>query len=264
MPSDIAGPLIHFEDVDGNEIPVAECRRRTDGRRTGADHAPGCIATAAQLNLRLAPASLEERAVLVESLADDLQQRIDALDIEATSILLEELPEGQEPVRAVPAGLATVGIGLLENLSANRAALTYLALSLAGLYLVLRTRSLGRALLALVPVFLAIGLSSLIVWMLDITLSPLTTVVGSVGRRQCRRVLGADHGSPHRGTPGRARSGGRDPHRRPAHRACVLHVGVHDHRRLRCADLVVAPVAARLRIWSSRSTWRSRCWRRWF
>ena len=71
--------------------------------------------------------------MLVEELEADLQQRIDALDIPAGSVLLEELPPEQEPVRAVPAGLATVGIGLLENLSANRAALTYLALSLAGL-----------------------------------------------------------------------------------------------------------------------------------
>ena len=78
----------------------------------------------------------------------------------------------------MPAGLATVGIGLLENLEANRAALTYFSLGLAGLWLVLRTRSLGRAVLALVPVFLAIGVGSLVVWALDITLSPLTTVSG--------------------------------------------------------------------------------------
>ena len=60
----------------------------------------------------------------------------------------------------------------------HRAALTYLALSLAGLWLVIRTRSLGRAVLGLVPVFLAIGISALAVWALDITLSPLTTVSG--------------------------------------------------------------------------------------
>jgi uncharacterized protein len=99
----------------------------------------------------------------------DLQARIEALSLEADSILLEDLPEGQDPVRATPAGLATVGIGLLENLSANRAALTYLALALAGLFLLLRFRSLTRALLALVPVFLAVGVSSLIVGLLGIS-----------------------------------------------------------------------------------------------
>jgi hypothetical protein len=161
MPPAIAGVLVRFEDPAGTPGDV------------GDD-----VPTAAQINLRLAPASLDERAVLVESLRQDLQARIDALDIREGSILLTELPGGQPPVRAVPAGLATVGIGLLENLKSNRAALTYLALSLAGLYLVIRTRSLTRTLLALVPVFLAIGVGSLVVGLLGITLSPLTTVSG--------------------------------------------------------------------------------------
>ena len=141
--------------------------------------------TATQLNLRLAPASLDDRAVLVEELEADLQARIDALDLPADSILLVDLPENQEPVRATPAGLATVGIGLLENLSANRANLTYLALSLAGLFLVLRFRSLTRALLALVPVLLAVGVSSLVVGLLGFTLSPLTTVSGPLVIASC-------------------------------------------------------------------------------
>ncbi len=141
--------------------------------------------TATQLNLRLAPASLDERAALVGELESDLQSRIDALDLPADSILLTDLPDGQDPVRATPAGLATVGIGLLENLSANRANLTYLALSLAGLFLVLRFRSLSRALLALVPVLLAVGVSSLVVGLLGFTLSPLTTVSGPLVIASC-------------------------------------------------------------------------------
>ena len=141
--------------------------------------------TGTQLNLRLAPASLEERAVLVRELEADLQERIDALDLPADSVLLVDLPEGQDPVRATPAGLATVGIGLLENLSANRANLTYLALSLAALFLVLRCRSLTRGLLALVPVLLAVGVSSLIVGLLEVRLSPLTTVSGPLVIATC-------------------------------------------------------------------------------
>src|SRR5690606_5531203 len=106
-------------------------------------------------------------------------------ELPAESILLDDLPTGQDPVRATPAGLATVGIGLLENLSANRAALTYFALSLAGLFLVLRFRSISRALLALVPVFLGVGASSLIVGLLGIELSPLTTVSGPLIIASC-------------------------------------------------------------------------------
>jgi len=141
--------------------------------------------TGTQINLRLAPASLEERAVLVRKLEADLNARIAALDLPPDSILLVDLPEGQAPVRATPAGLATVGIGLLENLSANRANLTYLALSLAALFLVLRTRSLTRGLLALVPVLLAVGVSSLIVGLFELRLSPLTTVSGPLVIATC-------------------------------------------------------------------------------
>jgi uncharacterized protein len=148
----------------------------------GADPA---APTATQLNLRLAPSSLENRAVLVAELEADLQERIEELDLPADSVLLVDLPEGQEPVRAIPAGLATVGIGLLENLSANRANLTYLALALAGLFLVLRFRSISRALLALVPVVLAVGVSSLVVGITGITLSPLTTVSGPLVIASC-------------------------------------------------------------------------------
>lgn len=142
-------------------------------------------ATAAQVNLRLAPGSLDERAVLVQELEDDLDARIAALDVEADSILLTDLPDDQAAVRATPAGLATVGIGLLENLSANRANLTYLALMLAGIFLVLRFRSATRALLALVPVLLAVGVSSLIVGLLGFELSPLTTVSGPLVIASC-------------------------------------------------------------------------------
>lgn len=143
--------------------------------------------TATQVNLRLAPASLDERAVLVEALGADLDARIESLQgsLAVDSLLLTDLPEGQTAVRATPAGLATVGIGLLENLSANRANLTYLALCLAGLFLVLRFRSVTRALLALVPVLLAVGASSLIVALIGFELSPLTTVGGPLVIATC-------------------------------------------------------------------------------
>ncbi len=142
-------------------------------------------ATATQVNLRLASASLEERAVLVEELSADLDARIEALDLPADSILLTDLADDQTAVRATPAGLATVGIGLLENLSANRANLTYLALILVGIFLVARFRSATRALLALVPVLLAVGVSSLIVGLLGFELSPLTTVSGPLVIASC-------------------------------------------------------------------------------
>ena len=167
---------------------IAKALLRTEDDPTAAEGEQVVVAdppTATQLNLRLAPSSLADRADLVAELEADLDARIAALDLPADSILLTDLPEGQAPVRATPAGLATVGIGLLENLSANRANLTYLALSLAGLFLVLRFRSLSRALLALVPVLLAVGVSSLVVGLLGFSLSPLTTVSGPLVIASC-------------------------------------------------------------------------------
>ena len=141
--------------------------------------------TKTQLNLRLAPASLDERAVLVRELEADLEQRIDEMELPADSILLEGISADTPPVRAVPSGLAVVGVGLLENLSANRALLTYLGLTLAALWLLIRFRSLARALLTLVPIGLAVGTSSVIIGGFGLTLSPLTTVSGPLVVAAC-------------------------------------------------------------------------------
>ncbi len=143
--------------------------------------------TATQVNLRLAAADLEDRAVLVAALEEDLKERIDALEIEADSILAVPNDAGEitSPVRAVPAGLAVVGVGLLENLAANRTILTYLALALVALWLVLRYRSITRAALSLVPVVLAVGISAIVVGAFDLTLSPLTTVGGPLVIATC-------------------------------------------------------------------------------
>ena len=51
-------------------------------------------------------------------------------------------PEG---IRATPSGLAVVGVGLLDNLEANRILLTYLAILFVFLFLAVRLRSIIRA-----------------------------------------------------------------------------------------------------------------------
>ncbi|MEM8708184.1 MAG: MMPL family transporter, partial [Actinomycetota bacterium] len=188
------GKIIKVADDDGDLPPT------TDDIVAAAEVMPPDIAavlvdndgspleaTSTQLNLRIAPASLEERADIVAELEADLEARIAALgaEIETDSILLQDIPEGQDPVRATPAGLATVGIGLLENLSANRANLTYLSLLVVGVWLVVRFRSLSRSVLALVPVLLAVGVSSLVVGLAGIELSPLTTVGGPLVIATC-------------------------------------------------------------------------------
>ena len=112
------------------------------------------------------PKSLEERAVMV----DDMQER-----------LADSTDEGIAPpegIRATPSGLAVVGVGLLQNLEANRVELTYLALLFVFLFLTIRLRSVWRSLLSLVPVLVATGAASLVAYTFNLKLSPMTAVGG--------------------------------------------------------------------------------------
>ncbi len=115
-------------------------------------------ANALNLIFRTGPASLEERAVVV----NDIRDTIDP-------------PPG---VEATPSGLAVVGVGLLENIEANRILLTYLAIGFVGLFLAVRLRSLARSLLSLVPVLIAVGATSLVAFAAGLQLSPMTAVGG--------------------------------------------------------------------------------------
>jgi uncharacterized protein len=126
-------------------------------------------ADAGALNLvfRTAPGSLDHRAVYVDDIRDELES--------GTLDNGEPIPEG---VRATPSGLAVVGVGLLENIEANRILLTYLAILFVFAYLVLRLRSFVRALLSMVPVLTAVGAASLVAWIFDLQLSPMTAVGG--------------------------------------------------------------------------------------
>ncbi len=111
------------------------------------------------------PSSLEERAVVVEELRENTNP-----------------PEG---ITATPSGLAVVGVGLLENLEANRVLLTYLSILFVFLFLAVRLRSIIRALLSLVPVLIAVGVASLVAYALDLKLSPITAVGGPLVVAAC-------------------------------------------------------------------------------
>jgi hydrophobe/amphiphile efflux-3 (HAE3) family protein len=122
-------------------------------------------AGALNLIFRTGPSSLEQRAVVV----NDITDRIDP-------------PEG---IRATPSGLAVVGVGLLENLEANRTGLTYLAVAFVGIFLAFRLRSVVRSLLSLVPVLIAVGTASLVAWAFSLKLSPMTAVGGPLVVAAC-------------------------------------------------------------------------------
>jgi hypothetical protein len=113
---------------------------------------------AQNLVFRYGDRTLEERAHTVNEIRDSVQP-----------------PEG---VSATPSGLAVVGVGLLENLEANRILLTYLAILFVGIFLAIRLKSIVRALLSLVPVTIAVGAASLVAYALNLKLSPMTAVGG--------------------------------------------------------------------------------------
>ena len=114
---------------------------------------------------RTGPGSLEARAPVVRGIRDNTHP-----------------PEG---IRATPSGLAVVGVGLLDNLEANRIELTYLAMLFVFLFLAVRLRSVIRSLLSLVPVLIAVGISSLVAWAFSIELSPMTAVGGPLVIAAC-------------------------------------------------------------------------------
>jgi hydrophobe/amphiphile efflux-3 (HAE3) family protein len=111
---------------------------------------------AASLVFPVAPISLEEREALLDDMVADLDP-----------------PDG---VRATPAGLAVIGVELVDSLSANRETITLLSLGLVFLWLLVAYRRPLLAIAPLVPVLLAVGLSTLVIRLLGIDFTPLTTV----------------------------------------------------------------------------------------
>jgi uncharacterized protein len=114
---------------------------------------------------RTGPGSLEARAPVVRGIRNDTRP-----------------PAG---IRATPSGLAVVGVGLLDNLEANRVELTYLAIGFVFLFLAVRLRSVIRSLLSLVPVLIAVGLASLVAYVFSFRLSPMTAVGGPLVVAAC-------------------------------------------------------------------------------
>jgi hydrophobe/amphiphile efflux-3 (HAE3) family protein len=128
-----------------------------------------------------APGEIQVSTVNIDGGAMNLIFRTGPASLEERAVVVNEIREGVDPpsgVSATPSGLAVVGVGLLENLEANRILLTYLSILFVGIYLTLRLRSLVRALLSLVPVLIAVGTASLVAYAFDLKLSPMTAVGG--------------------------------------------------------------------------------------
>ena len=143
----------------GDDVESAARVAPQDIQRATA--APGAL----NLVFRTGPSSLDARAEVVREMRDTIDP-----------------PPG---VTATPSGLAVVGVGLLDNLEANRVLLTYLAILFVFLFLAVRLRSVVRAMLSLVPVLIAVGAASLIAYALSLKLSPMTAVGGPLVVAAC-------------------------------------------------------------------------------
>ncbi len=152
--------------------------------------APHVVPTGAEVQsaYAVAPRDVQLSTVAERQNAMNLVFRTGPSGLAARAVVVREIRRTSHPppgVRATPSGLAVLGVGLLDNLQANRVELTYFAILFVFLFLSVRLRSVIRALLSLVPVLIAVGAASLIAYGLSLKLSPLTAVGGPLVVAAC-------------------------------------------------------------------------------
>jgi uncharacterized protein len=136
----------------------------------------------------IAPTDIQESTVSQNGKALNLVFRTGPSELERRAEVVREIRSTVDPppgVSATPSGLAVVGVGLLDNLEANRILLTYLAILFVFLFLSVRLRSVIRSLLSLVPVLIAVGAASLVAYAFSLKLSPMTAVGGPLVVAAC-------------------------------------------------------------------------------
>jgi hydrophobe/amphiphile efflux-3 (HAE3) family protein len=136
----------------------------------------------------VAPTDIQKSTIGGEGSAANLIFRTGPSELEARAEVVRDMRENVHPpegITATPSGLAVVGVGLLDNLEANRILLTYVAIGFVFLFLAIRLRSIIRALLSLVPVLIAVGMASLVAYFFSLKLSPMTAVGGPLVVAAC-------------------------------------------------------------------------------
>lgn len=134
-----------------------------------------------ELMLSVAPPDVKTAFVSPDRKNANLIFPIANISLHDRGVLLDQMLADAHPppaVHATASGLVVVGIALVDALQANRTAMTYVALGLVALWLLVYYRNLVKTILTLVPVLIAVGLSSLVVYSTGLELSPLTSVAG--------------------------------------------------------------------------------------
>lgn len=146
----------------------------------GADHLSPRAADV-KAAYAVAPNDIKKSVVSSDERSFNVVFRVRGSSLEERTVVVDEIRESTAPpegLKATPSGLAVVGVGLLKNLESGRVELTYMAIGFVFLFLALRLRSIVRSLLSLVPVMIAVGAASLIAFVFDLKLSPMTAVGG--------------------------------------------------------------------------------------
>ena len=210
-------------------------RRTTSLRRRCSGLLVADDGNATQVLFQVGPSSLEERA-------DRARQRATPRSLDPGDGAL--LPA---QASATTGGLAVVGVGLLENITANRAQLTIVALLLVAR---VRRAALSRPRSRAADDDPGARRGGHVGGAREGARhhpEPAVDRRRAAGRRDVRRVLRAADRPLCRGTRPRARPGGEHADGRAANRPGVLHLGADDARWVRGADVLVAAAARRLR-----------------
>ena len=131
--------------------------------------------------LAVAPDSIRNTFVSADRRQAHIIFAIGPISLDEQRDLLDEMQAGLDAppgVTATPAGLAVIGIEAIDALSANRTLMTYAALGAVLVWLFVVYRNLIKTVLPVLPVLIALGGSSMAIYLLGIELNPLTAVSG--------------------------------------------------------------------------------------
>jgi hydrophobe/amphiphile efflux-3 (HAE3) family protein len=184
-PNVLADPVAAWMDGYARQQMVKHSREFVQYASLGGVVSSVTQGTPTEKQLRLiysiAPPDIKTAFVTPDFKQANLLFPITNITLHQRDVLLTQMKRDVHPpsgAAAIPSGLVVVGVALVKALQANRTGMTLTALGLVALLLLLYYRRVVQTLLTLVPVLVAVGLSSVVVFATGLELSPLTSVAG--------------------------------------------------------------------------------------
>jgi hypothetical protein len=196
--STLLGIMVEADDVTRDDVVAWMYRFQTEelarhrGDLVQAASMPGIAADVVSLTptgedvralYEIAPADVQRSVVTGDRRMANLQFAIGNLSLGERADLVAEIEDDlggdlapPDGVTVTPSGLAVIGIELVDGMEANRRVLTLAALAFVSIWLLVRARFRPVGLLPVVPVVIAVGFATFVVWLLGFELTPLTTV----------------------------------------------------------------------------------------